>query len=433
MVRVTPPMRSSPVNNTIQGDINRPRQDILPSLDWRDHEMDQEMGFEELQEELDMSLNDTADYELHKSLQNGSQCTTVPRSHRDDPPHGNTIETDAWSAEHMIHSVTGSPRGVPSVKKRRMKLTMPVHQLKRQKMRFDVQNAENSGPVSGSGRSSLLSVQHDPQRQLLEWYHAEQDYDIPIWISFQAVHLKQKVVRYTAGMGAPGYHELDAVYVPPEQLSVSLIRRWGWVVTRWPNECSVTLSHGFYHCVACQATAHPSDKKKKATTSKKKKFGSPQDEHHDVIVVKRNPTVSDEGSVVPLYRLVEICIQVPEDACLACVQRGRPCLWCKEGLKNIPALTYAKPTDQWIEGDKPTSEQLFNRLAHLQHWAGARPPTKHQKWRLNRAERPMGDHERNRQGKRGKEGEADEGDNGQDGGGRGRDGTEGSEDEGSNE
>ncbi|KZT62629.1 hypothetical protein CALCODRAFT_505405 [Calocera cornea HHB12733] len=95
-------------------------------------------------------------------------------------------------------------------------------------------------PAPAAARRTRLDVRSDPRRAILDWYYSGNRFDVPIWISYRIVRLKTAMLYYKNSMGDIVGYQFDPVLVPPEEVTAEMIRKWGWVVTAWPNECSMT-------------------------------------------------------------------------------------------------------------------------------------------------------------------------------------------------
>ncbi|KZP00985.1 hypothetical protein CALVIDRAFT_560275 [Calocera viscosa TUFC12733] len=245
---------------------------------------------------------------------------------------------------------------------------------------------ENAAARAMTAVASTRDLKADPHRQILAWYYSAESFDMPIWISYRSVHLKQHVKRFAPSMGDLGCHEFDAVLVHPAELSAAVIRKWGWVVTAWEDECSVVLSHGIYRCQDCQGTAHPDDFDiPDASPSGIKKRSIEQEKECEGYVIRHTPLRPEpegepEGET-PWHIITEICVFVPQvSSCYACRSRGRQCDWCKADLKGIDRAHYEKPTTSWVKGKHPKPIDLYNRLSDLHgRWTTTRPLTKSEK------------------------------------------------------
>ncbi|KZT53590.1 hypothetical protein CALCODRAFT_528711 [Calocera cornea HHB12733] len=243
------------------------------------------------------------------------------------------------------------------------------------------------GPDPTSAPRIRHDVRSDPQRAILEWYYSGGRFDVPIWISYSVVRLKQRKLYYTDSMGEAACCEFEPVLVRPEQITAELIRKWGWLITAWPQECSTTLSHGIHRCQNCQSVEYleyPHDTK--PLTKVKKIMLPPPDVRYTGYMVRRQPPADVSGNPPEVspnglswHQICEICIDAGRKHCWVCSSRGRPCYRCKAMLKNIPRGTFLKPLDQWVEGKEPTDDDMWDRLCMIHGWNQSRPVTKSEK------------------------------------------------------
>ncbi|KZT62731.1 hypothetical protein CALCODRAFT_533822 [Calocera cornea HHB12733] len=254
-----------------------------------------------------------------------------------------------------------------------------------------------AAPARRGRRTTRLDVRQDPQRAVLSWYNEGNSFDFPIWISREVVRLKRQSLFYKNSMGEVVVREFDPVLVLPSQISAELIRKWGWVVTAYPGECSMTYSHGHYRCQDCQAVDYGQDPHHCKQLKKTKKIRlPPPDDQYTGFLVRRQPAEGDpddsqEESVngPTWHQIAEICIDTPPSLCFVCSARGRPCYKCLENFKDIPRQTFMKPLDQWVEGQRPNADVIWERLCIIQQWfqwIQSRPQTKSEKQQSNKRE-----------------------------------------------
>ncbi|KZT49995.1 hypothetical protein CALCODRAFT_539455, partial [Calocera cornea HHB12733] len=212
-------------------------------------------------------------------------------------------------AESTAEGFERSRRGGKGSKKARMQRVQRVVAT-----RTSSQATTSAGTQAERLENALQSVKDDPQRRILQWYYDGQEFTIPIWICAPTVFVKQKVAKYCGTSGSEAWHEFDAVVVSPRELSASLIRKWGWVMTQWrPEECCTLVIAGY----------------------KIKQWNSMEDPAED----DPSDSTSQPHNEIPWYEVTEFCEHLPVGKgtkcyCLSCTTRGYKCYIAKLGLKN---------------------------------------------------------------------------------------------------